>query len=299
MNAEHPWRGYLFIAFATLCWGGAATFGKAVFNGSLLSGPAKISPLVITQVRTTVAVLLLSLIQLARGGKAAFKISSRDLLLCFLIGTLGVAGSNFFYYFAIQKTTVAIAITVQYTAPVLVFLYMVLLGRERATARRTMAVLLALLGTALTIGLFQGAGKFSLWGIGSAVLAAFAYAFYNIGGKGLVTRNPPLTVMNYALLAAGLLWTVLDPPWRLASLHLNGTQWGILFLFACLSMLLPYIFYFNGLKFLDPTQAVIISCLEPVFAILFAWMFIHESIGGLQMVGVGAVLAATVLVESR
>jgi len=74
-------------------------------------------------------------------------------------------------------------------------------------------------------------------------------------------------------------------------------QWLALFLFACVSMLLPYVLYFTGLKYLDPTRAVVTACLEPVFAILFAAIFVHEGLNLLQAVGIVAVLAATVMVQ--
>ena len=63
-------------------------------------------------------------------------------------------------------------------------------------------------------------------------------------------------------------------------------------------MLLPYVLYFNGLKYLDPTRAVVTSCLEPVFAILLAVIFVHEAVRGLQIVGIAAVLVATVMVQA-
>jgi len=107
----HPWRGYLYIAAATFCWAGAATVGKAVFNGSLFAGRAQISPLLLTQARTSFSVIVLSLFLLARFGRSFFRIAPRDLILCVLAVTLGVAVSNFLYYLAIEKATVAIAIT--------------------------------------------------------------------------------------------------------------------------------------------------------------------------------------------
>ena len=60
--------------------------------------------------------------------------------------------------------------------------------------------------------------------------------------------------------------------------NFSGPQWGFLFVFACLSMVLPYMLYLSGLKYLDPTRAVITSCLEPVFAILFAVLFVGETL---------------------
>jgi drug/metabolite transporter (DMT)-like permease len=221
------------------------------------------------------------------------------LLLCALVGTLGVACSNYFYYLAVQKSTVALAITVQYIAPVWVLLYMVGRGRERATLQKAAAALVAMIGTALAIGVFQSGVKFSLLAVSAALLASFGYSFYNIAGQGLVARNHQFTVMFYILLSSALMWLFVDPPWRVLAQHYSGTQWQFLFAFACLSMVLPYMLYLSGLKYLDPTRAVITSCLEPVFAILFAWVFVHEGLRPLQVTGIVAVLVATVMVQAR
>ncbi len=295
----HPWWGYFFIAAASLCWGGAATFGKAIFNGSLFAGRPLISPMVLTQMRTSFAVMVLTPILLLRFGKSIFRIRRDDLALCFLVGTMGVACSNYFYYLAVQKATVALAITVQYTAPIWVLLYMVLRGREKATLQKTIAALVAMAGTALAIGIFHSNTTVNALAVGAALLASFGYAFYNIGGQGLVTRNHQMTIMFYVLTSAAVLWTVVDPPWRLAAQHFSAGQWEFFFVFACLSMVVPYMFYFSGLRYLDPTRAVITSCLEPVFAIVFAVLFVHERLSSFQVVGILAVLAATVMVQMK
>jgi drug/metabolite transporter (DMT)-like permease len=281
------------IAAAALCWGAAATFGKAAFNGSIFAGHPLISPVVLSQTRTTFSALLLAAFLLVRFGPQFFRIGQRDLGLCFLVGTLGVTGSNFFYYFAVQKATVAIAIILQYTAPVWVLLYMVARGRQKATFQRVIAVAVVLAGIILTNTGF----KVSALGAASAMLASFSFAFYNIAAQGLVERHHPLKIMVYVVGSSALFWTVANPPWRLAAQNFVPVQWLALFLFACISMLLPYLLYFIGLKYLDPTRAVVTACLEPVFAILFAAIFVHEGLHLLQTVGIVAVLAATVMIQ--
>ncbi|HEU4414617.1 MAG TPA: DMT family transporter [Candidatus Angelobacter sp.] len=293
----HPWRGYFLIAAATFCWGAAAVFGKAIFNGGLFAGRTLISPVVLTQTRTTFTVLVLGPALLMLFGRRIFRIRGRDLVLCLLVGTLGVACSNYFYYLAVQKATVSLAITVQYTAPIWVLLYMVLRGREKITLRKTLAALVAIAGTAMAIGVFYSHASFSSVAVAAALLASFGYAFYNVAAQGLVTRNHQLTIMFYVLGSSAMLWLVVNPPWRLAEQHFSRGQWEFFFAFACLSMVLPYVLYLTGLKYLDPTRAVITSCLEPVFAILFAVMFVHETLRSLQVVGILAVLAATVTVQ--
>ncbi len=142
---QHPWRGYFFVATATFCWGASAAVGKYIFNGGLFAGHSLISPVVLTQMRATFTVLVFGLILLLRFGRRIFSISRRDMLLCALVGTLGVSCSNFFYYYAVQKSTVSLAITVQYTAPLWVLIYMVARGREPATVQRTAAAFVAMI----------------------------------------------------------------------------------------------------------------------------------------------------------
>jgi drug/metabolite transporter, DME family len=294
----HPWRGYFFIATATFCWGAAATAGKALFNGEMFAGRPAISPVVLSQARTSFAVLLLAAYLLLRYGREFFHITRRDAAWCALVGILGLTGSNFFYYLAIQQATVAIAITLQYTAPVWVLLWTSLRGDQPPTPRRIGAVVLALAGIALTIGLFQSDIKLSVLGTAAGLLASFSFSFYNIAGKELVSRRHPFQIMFYVLLASALFWLVVNPPWRLVAQHYAPAQWGFLFIFACLSTLLPYFFFFSGLKYLDPTRAVIASCLEPVFAVVFAAVFVGEAVGALQIAGIVAVLAATVMAQA-
>jgi drug/metabolite transporter, DME family len=296
---KHPWRGYFFIAMATFCWGGAVALGKKIFNGGFFSGHASISPVVLTQVRTTFTILLLGPLLWLRFGRSIFKINRHDLTLCALVGTLGVASSNYFYYLAVQKSTVSLAITVQYIAPIWVLLYMVGRGREPATLQKGAAALVAMIGTALAVGVFNPDVQFNAIGVGAALLASFSFAFYNIAAQGLVMRNHPLTVMFYVLLSAAILWQIVSPPWRLLAQHFSHAQWEFFVAFAGFSMLMPYMFYLSGLKYLDPTRAVITSCLEPVFAILFAVIFVQETLRSLQVVGIAAVLVATVMVQIK
>ncbi|MBZ5646880.1 MAG: EamA family transporter [Acidobacteriia bacterium] len=300
MPAEsHPVRGYLAIAGAAFCWGGAATLGKLVFTGRLLGGTVTaIDPLILAQTRTTFSLIVLApLLAGVRGGRA-FAMPVGDVLRCFVVGVAGVAASNFLYYFAIEKTTVATAIILQYTAPVWVLLYMVARRLQRATVQRVLAVAAAVIGAALAIGLVGHARlRLNPLGVLAALGAAFSFAFYNVFGHGLVARYERWRVLTYVLLGAALFWLVVNPPWKIAVAHYSGAQWGFLFFFACISVLLPFSLYFTGLQYLDATRAIVTSCLEPVFAILFAATFVAERLSWLQLMGVALVVAATIIVQ--
>ncbi|HEV2021220.1 MAG TPA: EamA family transporter [Terriglobales bacterium] len=295
----HPIRGYLYIAAAGLLWGLTASLGKAVFTQRLVSAAqSPIDPLILSQTRTTISFLVLAPVLLLVRGRAALAISRKDFGRTLLLGTLGIAASNYFYYLAIEKTTVATAIVLQYTAPGWVLLYMLARHQQRPTLRRVGAVLMAVAGSALAIGVAgQGKIKLDAVGIAAALAAAFSFAFYNVYGHKLLETNERWKIITYTLLGAALFWLVVNPPWKIIAAHYSGEQWLFLAVFAMLSMLLPFSFYFAGLQYLAATRAIVTSCLEPVFAILIAAAFLGEGLGPLQVVGVVVVLAASIVVQ--
>jgi len=275
--------------------------GKAVFTAKLIPNAQALPPLgpaILAQTRVSFALLLLIPVMLAFGGVNAVRMSRREIVRCMLLGVFGLVGANYFYYLAIEKSSVATAIIVQYTAPVWVLLYMVARGAQRATAQRVMAVALAVVGAALAIGLFSSAQiRASAFGIVASLGAAFSFAFQTIYGHDILSNNPRWKVMLYSLLGATLFWLVLNPPNRVVAAHYSGQQWLFLLVFSITSMLLPITFYFSGLQYLDATRAIVTSCLEPIFAILCAALALHEGLRWVQVVGVAIVLAATVLVQ--
>lgn len=276
--------------------------GKAAFTGRLVSGAQlpPIEPLILAQTRVSISVLLLAPLLLLVRGRDTLSMPLRDVLRCMVLGVLGLAGSNYAYYAAIELTTVATAIIVQYTAPIWVLLYMLVRRTHRATTARVIAVGLAVVGSALAIGGTGGSGlRLHPAGVFWAMVAAVSFAFYNIFGHGLLERYERWRVVVYAMAGAALFWLLFNPPWKIVAANYSGEQWMFLAVFAVTSMLLPFSLYFAGLQHLDATRAIVTSCLEPVFAVLLAAMFLGENFSAIQAVGMLVVLAATVMVQQR
>jgi drug/metabolite transporter (DMT)-like permease len=295
----HPVRGYLYIAAAAFLWGIAAALGRAVFTGRFsFTGTAlrPIEPLILSQGRTTFSLLVLLPVLLLRRGRD-LRIPAVDLGRCFLLGVLGVAASNYFYYLAIQKTNVATAIILQYTAPIWVLLYMVMRGLQRVTVQRVSAVVLAVVGSALAIGMVGAGFRLNTPGVLAALLAAFSFAFYNIGGHNILARYDRWQVLLYTLLSASGFWMAVNPPWKIAAAHYSGGQYLFLFVFSLISVLGPFSCYFAGLQHLEPTRAIVASCLEPVFSIVLAALILGEVMSPLQILGIVVVLGAILLVQ--
>jgi drug/metabolite transporter, DME family len=304
----HPLRGYFYIASAAFLWGISATLGRAAFTGHPLLGVSlgssltaslnKIDPLILSQSRATLSLAVLLPTLLSRRGASALRVPGRDLVRFFLLGIFGVAASNYLYYLAIQRTNVATAIILQYTAPVWVLLYTAIRGVQRLSLRRSGAVGLAVIGCALAVG-FVGSGGFRMDAIGviAALLAAFSFAFYNLGGHKVLARYDRWKVLLWVLVATSTFWIFVNPPWKIVAAHYDRQQWGFMLVFSLLSVLGPFSCYFAGLQHLEPTRAIVASCLEPVFSILIAALLIGELVRPLQTVGIILVLVAIVLIQ--
>lgn len=276
--------------------------GRAVFTGKLpLSASAlrPIDPLILSQTRTTFSLLVLLALLVGSKGWQRIKLPARDLAYCFLLGAFGVAISNYFYYVAIQRTNVATAIIVQYTAPVWVLLYVVARGQQKLSLQKVAAVALAVTGIALVINIFsQGSAlRLDAYGLGAALLASFSFAFYNVAGHRILVCYDRWRVLVWTLAAASAFWLVVNPPWKIAAAHYAPMQWLFLFVFSLISVLAAFSLYFLGLQHLEPSRAIIASCLEPVFSILLAALLLGEVLRPIQTVGIVFVLGAIVIVQ--
>lgn len=278
--------------------------GRAVFTGKLLSAAQILHPIgsvILSQTRTTFSLLVLLPLLVGRSGWRRIALPASDLIQCLVLGMLGVAASNYFYYVAIQKTSVAIAIILQYTAPVWVLLYVVARGQQRLTFQKVAAVVVAIAGIVLTIGLVGGKSAAPLhldrWGLIAAMLASFSFAFYNVGGHSILARYDRWRVLTWTLASAAVFWLFVNPPWKVAEAHYTLAQWAFLFVFSMISVLGSFSLYFLGLQYLEPTRAIIASCLEPVFSILLAAMLLGEGVRPIQTLGIILVLSAIVIVQ--
>ncbi len=268
-----------------------------------MSGEAlhPIDPLILSQTRTSFSLLVLLPLLVGRRGWQRIKLPTPDLIQCLVLGMLGVAASNYFYYVAIQRTSVAIAIIVQYTAPVWVLLYVVARGQQKLSPQKVAAVAVAITGIALTIGIggskSASALRLDSYGFIAALLASFSFAFYNVGGHRILARYDRWRVLVWTLISAAVFWLLVNPPWKVIAASYAPAQWAFLFIFSMISVLGSFSLYFLGLQHLEPTRAIIASCLEPVFSILLAAALLGESVRPIQTLGIVLVLAAIVIVQ--
>ena len=286
-------RGAFYIILAVIFWGSSASLAKYLFI-------TRYDPLIITQTRSSLSFVLLAAYFLI-ANRAVFRVQLRDLYKFALIGVFGIACTNFTYYFTVKESTVATAILIQNTAPVLVMIFAVAVSKEEEfNVIKTLSLLFALGGCYLAVsgGRLKDI-RLSGWALLTGPASMLTYAFMLLASKWVLRDCPVWTMLVNALGFATLFWLVINPPWAIAAKGYTPEDWGIFWLFAIVSILIPYVFFINGLKLLEATTAGIITTLEPVVAIVVAYFALGETLTGIQILGAVAVVGAILLLQVR
>ena len=285
-------RGYLSIFAAASFWGASATAAKFLFEH-------RISPMLVVQSRVIIAAVVLVAFLLVLD-RRHLQVAFRDLRDFALLGVIGVAGSNYTYYMAIQVTSVGIAILMQYTAPALVAIYVFITKQEKVSRTKAFAVVLSLAGSMIMLGAFDPKMHITALGIFFGIVSALCFAFFNVYNKVATKHYTVWTALTWTLLFAGAFWLILDVIFGAKTLKIGtigSSEIWMLTGFSLSSILIPYFFYFTGLKHLPASTAIIVSTLEPVVAIVSSFLVLGETLSFSQIAGGLFIVTAVILLE--
>ncbi|MBI4736372.1 MAG: EamA family transporter [candidate division NC10 bacterium] len=292
MIEDSRWRGYVMVVSAAICWGVMATVAKLLFRDR------GVDPLILVVIRADLATLTL-FAALALISPARLRIGRRDVWAAAVVGVIGLALNNFFYFQSLHLTSVATALLLQYQAPILVALYTVLVQRQRLRGPVILAMALALVGCALVVRAYDpDVFRPNLVGVAAGLGGAVGFAFYILASRVALRTLDPWTLLAYAYLSAGLAWSVVVPPWRILTHGFDLGIWGAFLAVATVGTVVPFGLFISGLRFLPPTQASIVSMLEPVVAAAVAYFLLGETLIPLQILGGALVLAGVVVVQT-
>jgi len=275
---------------AAACWAINAVIATGAFERG-------VSPERLAQVRVVVALVPLAIVLLP---------TRRDLLrpamrtVPALIGFgISMVVVNWSYYVAIDRVPVGVAISLQYTAPV-----MILVGAALVTHRIPPRVIigagvLTLTGAILVSGAFgsSAAGPLDSVGLLAGVLSAVSFAGYLLfaeaaGGRG----SHPVTTLLVGFVVAVVVWAVMLPlwDWPFELLADPEVAWRVVAI-GLVGTLIPFALVVAALRWVTSVVAGIATTTEPVLAAALAWLLLGQSLTLSQIVG-GALVVAGVLV---
>ncbi len=292
-HRSHALRGFILLMIAVLFWGSSAPIGKYLIV-------TRFDTLILAQTRTSLTFILLLFFFLLKD-RSVFKIDFKDFWKFGILGVVGISLTNYTYYFTAKESSVATAILVQYTAPVWVVLYSVFVIKEDKLDRITfISLVLGLIGCyfAVTSGSFQSLNLKGL-AIITGPTSAFTFAYQIVATKQLLKRYSVWTILVYIFGFSAVFWLCINPPWAIFAKNYTNSDWGIFWMFAIISILIPQSAFASGLKLLNASTVGIVSILEPVIAIIAAFLILGESLSAVQMLGALLVVAAIGLLQAH
>jgi drug/metabolite transporter, DME family len=290
--------GLLAVIGAAACWGVAATVAKDLFE-------AGVEPLELAQARSYVAAVGFSLLPGAwstvssETGKKRWGLGIDRRSAPALVGLgLSIPAVNGVYYLAIQRLAVAVALVLEYSAPVLVVAW---------TALRTKTVprplLLATLAAAIVGVVFVAelpAGDIgSLDGIGLllGLSAAVFFSAYTLLNEANGERFGPIPAMARAFAVAAAFWLVYQIPRGFPDALVDPDNIGRVLFIGVGGTLVPFLLFIWGVSKVKSEKAAIAATIEPPLAGVIAWLWLGETLSGMQVAGGLLILAAVAALQ--
>jgi drug/metabolite transporter (DMT)-like permease len=280
------------------------------FNGivSKLLLQADLSEWRLVQVRTGGAFLFLFTYVLLRNAKS-LKVTKKELPLLITYSVFGFALVQFGYFIAISRMNISMALIIEFTAPIWIVLWIKYVRKSFVPKDMWIAISLAFIGMLLLAQVWKGMTLDPL-GLFSAFLTAFALATYFILGERLGHSRPTasLNVLGFGIASA--IWAIAFPLWSFPteiftqSINLSGplenynaSGWTLILWVVLLGTVLPYLCVLAGIKILSASTSSVIGMLEPVFAGVFAWIWINETWNAIQLIGGATVIAGIYIAD--
>jgi drug/metabolite transporter (DMT)-like permease len=220
-------------------------------------------------------------------------------------GLVAVAGCQLAYFSAVDRLPVAIALLIEYTAPVAVIAWLWARHRQRPTRLTVAGAAIAGAGLSLVLDVFS-AGAVDGLGVVWGLLAMVGCAVFFVLSAGEDNGLPPivlaasgLVVGALALLVAGLLGVVTlsastaGTPYR----GLLVPWWLPLLGLGVVTAAVGYVAGILASRGLGARMASFAALLEVLFAVVFAWVLLGQLPRAVQLVGGVLVLAGVVLVK--
>ena len=221
-------------------------------------------------------------------------------------GLIGVAACQLCYFNAIARMPVGIALLLEYLGVVLIVVWLWLRRGQRPRPLTVLGGAGALGGLALMLDL-SGSGGVSLIGVIWALLAAVSMAVYFFLSAASDAEPLPPVVMTWGgmvvgALALGFLGLTGATPLAASAADVTLFDARVSWLVAVLGLsllaaALAYIAGIGAARRLGAKLGSFVAMAEILFAVLFAWLLLHQTPSATQFLGGALILAGVVLVR--
>jgi len=281
----------MLMAMATI-WG---------VNYSVIKFASRIfTPLVFNGIRIPIAAAS----QLALGKLSReTAVSSSDRTRLIILGMLGNGVYQVLFILGIARTSVATAALMMAATPALIAILGWLHGSERITRAAWLGIAFQLAGMSSVVFGSAGAreGTDSLIGAALVFGGAVSWAMYSILIRPYAHRVPQLQMGGYTMVGGAILAVIAAVPMlgRAQWSDVTPQVWLAMTYSAFGALVVAYLFWYRGVKVLGPTRTSMYGNLQPLIAMLVAWLFLGERPTVWQGLGTACIMTGLVLARTQ
>lgn len=274
-------KGLFLVIFGALLWGVSGTVAQYLFQDENFTAEW------LVVVRMLISGILLLIIGLLKGDKNVFKIwtMKENAIRLLLFGLIGMIGAQYTYFAAISHGNAATATILQYLAPIIITFYLCIHNKKLPALKQIVCIAMAMIGTFLIItkGNLNSLSISKLavfWGIASA----FASAVYTLQPVKLLKEYGSICTVGWGMLIGGIAFCFVHSPFDCAGNWSLKSVSAIAFV-VIFGTLIAFSSYLESLKYIEPYEASILGCVEPLSAAFLSIMFLNVTFSPVQWLG--------------
>jgi drug/metabolite transporter (DMT)-like permease len=265
---------YILVLLMITGWAGNYVVGKIALQA--------FPPVFLFCLRISMAgVLILPVYWWERRHRPAPSWTLRDVGQLVVLGLLGVALNQFLFVVGLSHTSVAHSSIFANTTPILILLLASARGLERLTGWKLLGVTVALAGVVLLRKLDTSShGEATLLGDFLTFCGALAFSIFTVLAKPQTKRYGGITVNTFSYTGGALLMTPVTL-WKAAGFDFRAvpfSAWAAVLYMALLPSVICYLIYYYALARMEASRLAAFSYLQPVLAIVFGILILHEPV---------------------
>lgn len=282
-------------------------FGFNASSVKIILG-TEISPEQLVLFRATFTALIAGVI-LFITNKKAFKVTKKELPVLVFYGIFGIALMQWSYSNAVSLLPISVALLIEYTAIVIVPLVSLLLFKEKVRPRLWFGIAAVLVGLAIVSNVWNS--DLNPAGVAWAFMAAGCLSIYFLIGEHTQRKRDAMSTLFYTFAVAAVFWAIINliNPGKVININLDFNLggnlsgismpvWAGLLWIGIMGSFVPMLLDYIALGNLSATAVGVIATAETVFATVFAWAWLNESMTTLEVIGGLIVVAGIILAET-
>ena len=285
------WLTDLLLVLMAVIWG--VNFSVVKFATTVMS------PLAFNSTR--VAIAAVSLLALGAALRRPWP-SRRDTITLLGLGVLGNGLYQLCFIEGMDRTRAGTAALLLAASPAFIALAGRIRGVERITRRGWSGITLQMAGMACVVigGAATPVAGGSMAGNLLILGSALAWAAFTVMLKPYTHRVHGIQLSAITMVGGAIpliLWSapeILGTEWA----ALSATAWGAIAYSGFLALVVAYLIYYHGVRMIGPTRTAMYANLQPLIALIVAWLLLSEAPTIWQAIGAGAIMTGLLMTRS-